>query len=153
MKKDIKGYTLFEMLVVIAIIGLLSTLAIVILHNARETARNAKRLSDVRQVQTALGLYFSDSKDYPATVDFGGTGSIVGASVTYMAQVPQNPTPVDFSEFDCTGYAQYVYTHDTANGESYHIVYCISQAVSDVVAGIHCVTPDSVADDGGPDCL
>jgi prepilin-type N-terminal cleavage/methylation domain-containing protein len=51
-----KGFTLIELLVVIAIIGLLSTLAVVSLNGARSKARDAKRLSDVKAISTAIEL-------------------------------------------------------------------------------------------------
>jgi len=60
-----RGFTLIELLVVIAIIGLLSTLAVVALNSARQKARDAKRVADVKQIQTALELYFNDSNSYP----------------------------------------------------------------------------------------
>ncbi|MBT3816923.1 MAG: prepilin-type N-terminal cleavage/methylation domain-containing protein, partial [Candidatus Magasanikbacteria bacterium] len=60
-----KGFTLIELLVVIAIIGLLSTLAVVALGSAREKARDSKRLSDLKQMQTALELYYTDVGSYP----------------------------------------------------------------------------------------
>ncbi|HRY36429.1 MAG TPA: prepilin-type N-terminal cleavage/methylation domain-containing protein [Candidatus Magasanikbacteria bacterium] len=60
-----KGFTLIELLVVIAIIGLLSTLAVVSLGNARTKSRDAKRLSDIKQIQNALEMYFNDRNTYP----------------------------------------------------------------------------------------
>ncbi len=65
MQKNNKGFTLIELLVVIAIIGLLSTLSVVALNNARAKARDANRISDVKQSQTALELYFNDCNGYP----------------------------------------------------------------------------------------
>jgi len=50
------GFTLIELLVVIAIIGLLSSLAVVSLNSARQKARDARRVSDVRQLATLLEL-------------------------------------------------------------------------------------------------
>ena len=54
-----KGFTLIELLVVVAIIGLLSTLAVVALSTAREKTRDSKRLSDLKNIQTALELHYT----------------------------------------------------------------------------------------------
>jgi len=54
--KKKKGFTLIELLVVIAIIGLLATLAVVSMSSARAKARDAKRVSDVRQMSTILDV-------------------------------------------------------------------------------------------------
>src|SRR3990167_1117674 len=65
MKHYKKGFTLIELLVVIAIIGILSTLAVVSLGNARQRARDSKRVSDIRNTQTALEIYYTDRSSYP----------------------------------------------------------------------------------------
>jgi len=51
-----KGFTLIELLVVISIIGFLTTLAVVSLNSARTKSRDGKRLSDMKQLQTAMEL-------------------------------------------------------------------------------------------------
>ncbi|HOY56341.1 MAG TPA: prepilin-type N-terminal cleavage/methylation domain-containing protein [bacterium] len=92
MKKNIKGFTLIELLVVISIIGLLSTLAMVALTNARIKARDARRVSDIKQIQTALELYAQDANRYPAILP--SVGSVLAYSGnTYMGKIPGNPSP------------------------------------------------------------
>jgi prepilin-type N-terminal cleavage/methylation domain-containing protein len=66
-----RGFTLIELLVVIAIIGLLSSIVLASLSSARQKSRDARRLADIRQLQTALELYANDNGGtYPGT---GGT--------------------------------------------------------------------------------
>lgn len=57
-----RGFTLIELLVVIAIIGLLSTMAVISLNSARAKARDARRLSDVKQISTILSLEAANSE-------------------------------------------------------------------------------------------
>ena len=71
--KNKKGFTLIELLVVIAIIGLLSSLAVVSLNNARNKAQDARVKSDLKQVSTAMELFFSEDGVYP------GNGAAPGA--------------------------------------------------------------------------
>ncbi len=49
----------------IAIIGLLSTIVLASMNTARQKARDAARISDIRQIQTALEEYASDNGHYP----------------------------------------------------------------------------------------
>ena len=65
------AFTLFELLVTIFIIGLLSTLSFVSFTAVRERARDVARLSDVRQIQAALELYRRAEGAYPASLTFG----------------------------------------------------------------------------------
>lgn len=60
-----RGFTLIELLVVISIIGLLASIVMVSLNSARAKARDARRLADLRQIQTALELYYDKNGQYP----------------------------------------------------------------------------------------
>jgi len=64
-----KGFTLMELLVVIAIIGLLSSMTTYFVNSARIRARDARRLADIRQIQSALELYYDDNLQYPPVAD------------------------------------------------------------------------------------
>ncbi len=63
--KKSKGFTLIELLVVIAIIGILSTIAMLAFNIARSKSRDARRLSDVKQISTALAMYKDTYNSYP----------------------------------------------------------------------------------------
>ena len=64
-KSRLTGFTLIELLVVIALIGILSTLLLANFNAARQRSRDAQRKSDLRNIQTALRLYYNDFSIYP----------------------------------------------------------------------------------------
>ena len=68
MKKSKKGFTLIELLVVIAIIGILSTIVLVSVNSVRAKARDSKRKANIRAMETALHLYYTNNESYPGEV-------------------------------------------------------------------------------------
>lgn len=60
-----KGVTLVELFVVFAIIGILSGIVLFISGQVRKKARDAQRLQELRQLQTALQVYYEDNGKYP----------------------------------------------------------------------------------------
>lgn len=66
-----KGFTLIELLVVITIIGLLASVVLASFSNARMSARDAKRQTELRSIATALELYRVNYGSYP----IGAAGS------------------------------------------------------------------------------
>ncbi len=138
-----KGFTLIELLVVIAIIGLLSTLAVVALNSARSKARDAKRIADIKQIQTSLELYFNDQSGYPAaTATLGLSGAaclgtagfgIAGCADPYMGLVPSNPTPQG---------AAYVYT--SAGADTYTISFNLEGTTGGLASGAHTANQDGM---------
>ena len=155
-KNNQKGFTLIELLVVIAIIGLLSTLAVVSLNNARTKSRDARRVADVKQVQTALELYFTDVSLYPTNTVSGTAESIEGncistgggalaacsGAVTYMGQIPTNPGP--------NGSAYTYLATDVGGtsvvGSSYTLTYTLEQATGGIPLGLRTATPNGIND-------
>jgi len=89
-----QGFTLIELLVVIAIIGILSSVVLASLNSAREKSRDARRVSDIKQLQLALELYFDDNGTYPGGDETlgGGAGSWERLTVDgHIAIIPTGP--------------------------------------------------------------
>ncbi len=75
-----KGFTLVELMVVVAIIGLLATASVLALGNARAKARDAKRLSDIQVLRSGLEQYWITNASYPSAsspVTVGGSDAAV----------------------------------------------------------------------------
>lgn len=105
-----KGFTLIELLVVIAIIGLLASVVLVVLSTARAKARDAKRRTDLKQLATALALYYDTNSGYPVTgagvwfgacPAYGGYGTsgaggwVPNLAPAFVGVLPTDPKPVD----------------------------------------------------------
>jgi len=63
-RRNLSAFTLIELLVVIAIIGMLAAIVLVSLNSARSKARDARRKSDLHQVQLAMELYYDKYGGY-----------------------------------------------------------------------------------------
>lgn len=60
-----KGFTLIEVLIVVAIIGIIASVVLVAVNQARANGRDAKRVQDLKQLTLALDLYYQDHGTYP----------------------------------------------------------------------------------------
>ena len=84
------GFTLIELLVVISIIGILATLITANLNSARSRARDAQRKSDIKNIETALRLYYNDNGAYPVASAMPWGAKWNNGSVIYMNMVPKD---------------------------------------------------------------
>ena len=87
-----RGFTLIELLVVIAIIGILSSVVLASLNSARQKGRDARRISDIKQLQLALELFYDANQSYPTTTAGLIATNLTGlSSAGYIAALPADP--------------------------------------------------------------
>ena len=119
-----KGFTLIELLVVVSIIGVLATVVLGALGEARSSARDARRASDMSTIYTALHSYYMDNGYLPTTSSYGASdhwgfdnstqGDFLNFLVAdgYLTNVPVDPinNSVDSAISSGTfGYRYYCY--------------------------------------------
>ena len=78
-----KGFTLIEMLVVVAIISVLAGVVLTGVAGFQANARDTRRIGDLKNVQNFLELYFAKCGYYPGSLlDAGGACSTTDNAVT-----------------------------------------------------------------------
>jgi len=135
MKDQNKGFTLIELLVVIAIIGILSSVVLVSLGGARAKARDARRVSDIKQIQNALELYFSTYGQYPRASEFkkGDDNLTATPPVRYLSPkfMPIMPTdPVSDGSYKYVGIKLSSDTGTVTRCVGYHLGAVLEEAAS-----------------------
>ena len=96
-----EGFTLIEILIVVAIIAILASVVLIGLGPTQQSGRDARRISDLREIQTGLELYYSKCGFYPGAANcaggwvaatFGQMSAALTGSGIGVAVVPNDPT-------------------------------------------------------------
>lgn len=102
-----KGFTLIEVLIVVAVIGILSGFVLVNTKTSRAKSRDSRRYQDLAQLRIAVELYRADNNRYPSTAGAwwsvcpgscgphdtsGSNGWIPNLAPTYIASLPTDPS-------------------------------------------------------------
>ncbi len=117
-----RGFTLMELMVVMAILGILITVGLTSYKSVQMKSRDGRRKNDLRQISAALEAYYNDKSKYPSD---DGSGAIVGCgasdaqncscgsamqdknSVVYMPELPCDPALGRRYYYDAVGNNSY----------------------------------------------
>ena len=122
-KKQKRGFTLIELLVVIAIIGLLSSIVFASLNTVRAKGRDARRVSDMKQVQIALEFYYDRYGYYPPAPNWGNNSCVLWNGWSwfdvlkplkdegFLSPLPSVPLNVGSPQTFCYGYETLDWDH------------------------------------------
>jgi len=135
--KFLTGFTILEILVVLAIMGVVGSLVFVQLGEARSRARDAEREQEIKTLQNALAIYVVNKGLYPLAADpIPLTGqdpvSVELKTQDAISQIPTDPLNRD----------AYRYVYESANGSTYRITYSLeTNSISGKAAGSQEATP------------
>ncbi len=160
MFKHNKGFTLIELIVVLLIFGLIANLTMISLNNAKRESRDAKRVSNINQLRSALHLYHTENLAYPNDggnpIALGTDGNLIldatgwiaanPTSPIFMYSIPRDPKRIaEASSSLCTGSSTAVcdYSYEL-NGNDYIIYFYLEGPVADMTEGAHAATKDTI---------
>ena len=122
------GFTMIELLIVMAIIGILATLFVATYPNARKRARDAQRQSDMRQYQTALEKYAN--KNNGTYYNSSGTINIKDqyATLNLPASSPDDPSGTVRYKYNGTATEYVLWAQLEVSGSGYFVACSTGQA-------------------------
>jgi len=156
-----RGFTLIELLVMFAIIGLVATFAAVAVNSARMKQRDATRLAQVRQLQSALEDFFNENNMYPpadrlplgdaavsSCLSMGGFKGDCSGDSTIFLRVLSGTIPSGLeNKVVCGTPARNAFCYSSSeDGKAYALEFELENGVkpAGLVEGVNCALPDGM---------
>lgn len=154
-----RGFSLIEILVVISIIGFLSSSTFYVVNIARARSRDAKRVSDVSSISKAMEIYYNENSSYPEPTSGFGNGECInpdsGVAQRMLTQkiltnAPGDPTwpdlapaiePAGYVSASETNFCYYIFPVDASH---YYLSYYLETSSQAGEQGPHYISQEGV---------
>jgi type II secretion system protein G len=104
-RKSERGFTLIEMMIVVAIIAILVAILVPNFMRARAQAQTAACEANLKEIATALELYQTDHQEYPNVTSLANVTNTEANIGPYLRQTPIDPVaPTSNYQYSVTGY-------------------------------------------------
>ncbi len=134
--KQRKGFTLIELIIVIAVISILISIALPRFKGMQDEGNIAKSKGELRTLQTAVeSFYIHNNQSYPSALS-----ALTSAVPSIVTSIPTDP----FS----SGGGSYGYTRGGTNNKFY-VIYSVGAGGS----GSATITSDAVSETAGSSCI
>lgn len=117
--RDSKGFTIVELLIVIVVIGILAALVVTTYSGIQAKARDSKRQSDIKAIQTQIEAFYASNSYYPSRGDINSSTWRTASMKSLSADSIKDPsgTTAEFINTAPTATSkQYQYTAKAADG-------------------------------------
>lgn len=123
-----RGFTLIEIMVVVAIIAILVVLAMLMFMHNLGKARDGRRKGDLDRLKVAFEEYYGDENTFPGSDILSDCGS--GNLKPYLASVPCDPKTN----------RPYCYVYDDADpvGQTYRILASLENPADPIISELNC---------------
>lgn len=125
-----RGFTFIELIVVITLMALVTTISIVAYTGVTKQSRDSRRKRDLAALQTALEIYKANNGSYPnhtacsGSATWPGCGSpwITGLTDDYISQLPSDPKPDGAGQFIANQEDTYDYNYVRVTPTEYRLI-------------------------------
>lgn len=111
-------------------------------NDAISKANDAKRLSDIRMMMTALELFYNDNNRYPKSEN--GHPSTTDGKPTFYSYISLGSLVVPKPPGGSCTEAQNAYTYTQVGNSSYTLTFCLGQTFGGYTSGVHTAGPSGI---------
>ncbi|MDD2354046.1 MAG: hypothetical protein PHH52_00875 [Patescibacteria group bacterium] len=136
-----KTINFIEITLIVIFIIILFFFSLWLLERGKLRADDARKLADIKKIQSALALYYHENNDYPEVLEVGK--ALQNKGKIYLDTIPRPPV----SKGSCASNLDYNYTKrvEGDRASSYFLEYCLSQDSADIPAGLNTATPQGIS--------